>query len=224
MRRGQAARHVDDVVVFVGGSPVTPFAERLGALLPAAAWAIAADAGLHVAAALDYEVHLVVGDMDSVDPVLLDAHAARGTAVERHPVDKDRTDLEIALDHARSLSPRRITVVGGGGGRLDHFVANLSQLAHPDLDGIDVVAHMPPAIVQVVTDEITMHGKRGELVSLIPVHGHAGGVTTTGLAFPLSDDDLPSGASRGVSNRFEEPLATVAVRTGRLLVIRPGVA
>jgi len=215
--------NVDDIIVFVGGESIVPFVGTLKDRLPPGAWSIAADSGLHVAEALDHPVHLIVGDLDSVDPARLAAHEDAGVPVDRHPVDKDRTDLEIALDHARSKSPQRITVVGGGGGRLDHLVGNLSQLTRPDLDGIDVVAYLPPAIVHIVTDDITVTGQVGEPVSLVPVHGSARGVTTTGLAFPLSNDDLSTATSRGISNRFSSSQATVSLRHGRLLMIRPGV-
>ncbi|MEX0831611.1 MAG: thiamine diphosphokinase [Nitriliruptoraceae bacterium] len=215
--------NVDDVIVFVGGASIVPFVGTFKDRLPKSAWSIAADSGLHVAEALDHPVHLIVGDLDSVDLARLAVHEHAGVAVDRHPVDKDRTDLEIALDHARSKSPRRITVVGGGGGRLDHLMGNLSQLARPDLDGINVVAYLPPATVHIVTDDVTVTGQVGEPVSLVPVHGDARGVTTTGLEFPLSDDNLPAATSRGISNRFSSPQATVNLQHGRLLMIRPGV-
>lgn len=222
--RGETNNHADEVVVFVGGDSVTPFVERLQRVVNPEAWAIAADSGLHTAHALGAAVQLVVGDFDSVDTELLATHVANGGAIDRHPVDKDRTDLEIALDHAFAATPRRITVIGGAGGRLDHLVANIAQLARPDLDDVEVVAYLPPATVYVVTRQVTITGTIGETVSLLAVHGDAHGVSTTGLAFPLDNEDLAAASSRGISNRLSEPHATVTVRAGRLLIIRPGAA
>src|SRR5699024_12482516 len=48
---------------------------------------------------------------------------------EIHPPEKDKTDLEIALQKALSLEPDRIYLFGVTGGRLDHALINL-QLLH----------------------------------------------------------------------------------------------
>ena len=49
--------------------------------------------------------------------------------MQRHPVAKDATDLELALDAALAMGPADVTVVGGHGGRLDHFLGNALLLA-----------------------------------------------------------------------------------------------
>ena len=54
----------------------------------------------------------------------------------------------------------------------------------------------------VIRGERTLTGAPGEIVSLLPVHGPAEGVTTSGLEYPLHDETLPAGTSRGVSNVF----------------------
>jgi thiamine pyrophosphokinase len=66
-----------------------------------------------------------------------------------------------------------------------------------------------------------LHGRRGDLVSLLPVHGPALGVTTVGLRYPLDGEDLGPSTSRGVSNEFETLVAAVALREGTLLAIQP---
>ena len=82
-------------VVFAGGDPLP---EEVRRLLPRDALVVAADSGLDLARRLGVPVDLVVGDFDSVDPAGLAAAAAAGSVLERHPVDKDATDLELALD------------------------------------------------------------------------------------------------------------------------------
>ena len=94
---------------------------------------IAADSGLDHAHAPRRRGRLVVGDLDSVDPETLAAAELAGTTVERHPAAKDATDLELALLAARDRGAREIVVVGGHGGRLDHFLANALLLATPAL-------------------------------------------------------------------------------------------
>jgi thiamine pyrophosphokinase len=66
-----------------------------------------------------------------------------------------------------------------------------------------------------------LSGDVGTLVSLVPVHGAAIGVTTTGLRFPLDGGTLLPGSSRGVSNVFAAPRASVGLTDGVLLAVRP---
>lgn len=208
-----------EILVLAGGEAVDA---DLAGRLPVPDVAIAADSGLAAADVLGLTPDLVVGDFDSVDPARLAAVERAGAAVERHPVDKDRTDLAIALDVALRWAPARVTVVGGHGGRLDHHLANALLLAAPAYDALEVTAFMGDAVVTVVHRETVVHGRPGELVSLLPAHGDAEGITTVGLRFPLHDEDLPAGSSRGVSNVLVDATAAVRLRAGRLLVVQPG--
>jgi len=204
--------------VFAGGD-LPPAA--VAAQLPATAFVIAADSGLAAAAALGRRVDLVVGDLDSVDVEALGAARAAGSAVEAHPAEKDQTDLELALDAALARGCRRVTVVGGAGGRLDHLLANLALLAAPRYTGAVIDAWVGTAAVVVVRDEADLVGRPGELVSLVPVGGPARGIRTDGLRYALDDEDLEPGASRGVSNELAADRARVTLRSGTLLAIRP---
>ena len=65
-------------------------------------------------------------------------------------------------------------------------------------------------------------GEAGELVSLLPVHGPAEGVRTSGLRYPLHGETLPAGTTRGVSNVVESPPAEVQLDAGTLVVVLPG--
>ncbi|MCZ7527205.1 MAG: thiamine diphosphokinase [Acidimicrobiia bacterium] len=182
---------------------------------------IAADSGLEQAGALGLVADVVVGDLDSVDPAVLDAARDGGVDVEVHPVDKDRTDLELALRAARDRGATEIVVVGGDGGRHDHLLANLLLLAHADLADVRIVAHLGRALVSVVRGPTELFGERGDLVSLLAVAGPARGVYTAGLRFPLRGEDLEAGSTRGVSNELADPVACVAVDRGVLLAVQP---
>lgn len=205
-------------LVFAGGDPLP---RALAARLPRDALVIAADSGLAGAHALGRRVDLVVGDFDSVDPGMLEAAEAAGAHVERHPQEKDATDLELALEAARARGARHVTVVGGHGGRLDHFLANALLLASERFEGLEVDAWVGTARVVVVRDHAELHGAPGSLCTLLALGGIARGVTTAGLRYPLDDDVLLPGSSRGVSNELLAPVASVSVRTGTLLAIQP---
>ncbi|HEY7105666.1 MAG TPA: thiamine diphosphokinase [Acidimicrobiia bacterium] len=205
-------------LVFAGGDPPPPHATDG---LPVADLIVAADSGLHHAIALGYRVDVVVGDLDSADPAALDAAVASGASIVRHPEAKDATDLDLALDVARREGCNRVIVVGGHGGRLDHFVANILLLASPRLARIDVEARVGDARVFVVRTRCELTGRPGDVCTLLPLGGPALGVRTENLRFPLRGETLDAGSTRGVSNQLLSSSASVALDAGVLLAILP---
>jgi thiamine pyrophosphokinase len=200
------------VVVLSGGPGALHVAD-----LPAGATAIAADGGAELARMLGLRVDLVVGDLDSVSAETL---AGMGR-VERHAVEKDATDLELALVAALRLEPERVLVLGGGGGRFDHLLGAPLLLAADAYAGVRIDAQFGAAAVHVVRGARTLTGEPGELISLFAAHGPASGVVTDGLMYPLRGETLEPGSTRGVSNVFAAPEARIALERGVLLAVRP---
>jgi thiamine pyrophosphokinase len=204
-------------LVIAGGDAPLP----IEADLAAAPLVIVADSGVAHALALGLRVDLVIGDLDSADPAHVAQAQASGARVDRHPVDKDATDLELALDAARAMGAREITVLGAGGGRLDHLLANLLLVTHDAYADLAIDALVDDTRVTVVRGERQLDGAVGSTVTLLPIGGTASGVTTTGLRWTLTDADLVAATTRGVSNEIVTSPATVRVGRGVLLAIQP---
>lgn len=215
------------ILLAIGGDPGAP--ARLPHALPAGSVVVAADSGLDRLDAGIVAVDHVVGDLDSASPAALERAAQRGATIHRHPADKDATDIELAIDLiVRHVVPdtglTRLLVVGAGGGRLDHLVADLLLLTSPLLRSLHVTAHLGDATVAVVRPGVvrTLTGMPGDQVSLLPLHGRARGVTTGGLRWPLVDADLVAGTTRALSNELTATTATVAIDEGVVAAIAPG--
>jgi thiamine pyrophosphokinase len=179
---------------------------------------IAADSGLDLALALGVEPDLLIGDLDSVSAAALAAHAGR--PVERHPPDKDVTDLELALQAAGARGATSILVAGGGGGRFDHLLANALLLASPAYSHCEITWLTAAATTYVVHQRRRITGTAGDTVSLLPLP-QAAGVRTRGMRWELDGDDLAAGTTRGVSNVMEAGWATIEIGGGCLLVVHP---
>jgi thiamine pyrophosphokinase len=210
-------------LVFAGGDPIDgDVAARLPDSGPGSqVIVVAADSGVEHALALGRGVDLVIGDLDSAAPAAIDAAVAGGAEVRSFPADKDQTDLELALDAARTAGAGRVIVVGGYGGRLDHFLANALLLASPSFADVDVEALAGHARITVIRHEARLTGAPGDVCSLLAVGGPARAVRTTGLRFPLHGEDLLPGSTRGLSNELTEPVATVSLDHGALLAVQP---
>jgi len=199
-------------LVITGG----PVPRNLGTL-PAADLVIAADEGIDNARSLGIQVDLLVGDLDSASP----AARSMARAVERHPIDKDETDLELALSAALAAGMGSVTVVGTIGGRVDHAIGNMLVVAANRWADLRIDLRIDSARAWVVRDRVEVRGTVENLVSLLAVGGQATGVTTTGLAWALTDGVLEPGVGLGLSNRMAASTATVAVGSGVVIALMP---
>ena len=206
---------METVLIFAGGdTPTTGLAEEV----PEADLVVAADSGYDIASSQGFAVDVLIGDMDSIAAEVIPGHVI----VERHPVDKDATDLELALERVTVERPERIVIVGGAGGRFDHELAAAALLAADRwaaTEEIDWVTDRGWS--HVVRGRRLIHGDVGSTISLIPMGGPALGVTTKGLKWNLAGATLEHGTTHGVSNEFIGPVADIRVDLGCLLVVIP---
>jgi thiamine pyrophosphokinase len=189
---------------------------------------VAADGGARHAVGLGVTIQRWVGDGDSLGDAGIARLRDQGVDIDRRPFDKDETDMELALGAAISLAPEAIVVVGAlGGARVDHALANVGLLTLSQSSGCDVRLIAADARVRLLQGpavdggpaRIELDGHVGDIVSLLPVGADADGITTDGLRFPLIDEALVLGRTRGLSNIREMPTASITLRLGRLLIV-----
>jgi thiamine pyrophosphokinase len=186
---------------------------------------VAADGGAQQAARLGLRPDVVVGDADSIEPVVLEALQAAGARIRLLPTAKDASDTELAVTEARAAGAHAVTIIGALGGlRFDHALANVllatghryPELELTLLDGTTRIRCLRATAGN--HGELILSGRAGDMVSLFPV-GTALGVTTDGLQYPLSGESLPAGTSRGLSNVRLAATARVRLDEGALLIV-----
>lgn len=203
-------------LVFAAGD--APSAHLLPDLLAGAELLLAADAGLALVARLGLTPDRIVGDLDSVDPELLARYS--GVRVERHPVDKDELDLELALAAARDLGGGSFRVLGAFGGRLDHTLAALLVGAGWAAAGHLISLHGGSHEAHFCTPELPLRLalETGTTVSLLALRGPAV-VSSEGLRFPLSETRLGWGSGLGMSNVVVSPTIGLRSSSGTAVLI-----
>lgn len=182
---------------------------------------IAADGGMTHCRALGIKPSIVIGDLDSLDPDYLKSLQTSGTEIISYPINKDQTDLELALHKALDLGSDEIFVLGALGARWDMTIANLLLPASPEFSKVTIrlIDGHQEIILLRGRGELTFKGKKGDILSLVPLGKDAQGVTLLGLEYPLEDDVLKFGATRGISNVLIDDTATVYLKKGLLLCI-----
>lgn len=184
---------------------------------------IGVDAGLGRASKLGYRMQLAVGDWDS----LADRSLLKTVEHWTLPVDKDRSDLSYAIYAATQLRARRIVCLGVTGGRADHQLAmilDLASAANGELGALEEVSVLSPeGEYYFLSSKIPRWSAKigkGRRISVLSVCGSASGVKTRGLAFAPEKGILTS-SSMGLSNESTSSEVEVRLRRGNLVIVIP---
>jgi thiamine pyrophosphokinase len=177
-------------------------------------YVVAADSGLTAADRWGIVPDLIVGDMDSVEPSLLARYC--GTPIERHPPEKDQTDTEIGLSRLWGQGFNRVTIAGGDGGRIDHFIGILRIFERVRYPKRWILKEYS---VEVIDDDAEISCEVGEELSFFPSGALPCRSETTGLKWELNGLEWGPG-DVGISNVCVDPLITIRILSGRLLMVR----
>ncbi len=157
--------------------------------------------------------------MDSVTARSLERAIAEGVAIERHPVDKNATDLELAIAAAARAGYTTGTIIGGTGGRIAHTLANAMLLLEDHSIALEWLAGAATIVALHATEMRAFRRDVGRLLSVVAVGGRAT-CKSEGLRWPLDAITLDAGSTRGVSNELVAEEAKVLVMGGQVLTIQ----
>jgi thiamine pyrophosphokinase len=206
----------------------------------------AADSGLFAAEAAGIRPDWIVGDMDSIG--LRDAGrlaAYKPEQILRYPADKDYTDTELAVSLLREKGCRRIWIIGGSGGRIDHLFAirSLFEREQPPERWVtareDIRCLQSPGALECTLDETagrgaalnTTTGERSQNIaasnaeplypiSVFPLGAGPWKAASRGLKWSLTGLVWDRGFF-GLSNEAPDGAFTIYAEKGSFMVILP---
>lgn len=193
--------------------------QKVKAMLPQVDYVICADGGLKHARELGIVPDLIVGDFDSLPNEVLHEYNMGGITVKRYPADKDKTDMQIAVDTAIEMGASQVFLLGALGSRWDHSYANMLMLYRLAKRGIKAQILDSHNVVVVGNGKVEIEGEVGQIVSLLPLSGDVRILRTEGLKYPIVDGVLPLDFPYGVSNVLIKPRAEVHVGSGWVMVV-----
>lgn len=208
------------IVIFANGVLTQP--DRLRAYLRPDDHIFCANGGTRYALALGLTPEAIIGDLDSLEPELVTELETAWVTIHRHPVDKDQTDLELALERAVAEQPDEIVLVTALGGRLDQMLANILLLTQPQYASVKLtlVDGSQWATLLRSHQAETITGQPGDTLSLIPLTPTVTQVTLSGVKWPLEQATLSLGSTWSISNELTGQRANVRIGEGLVLVIR----
>jgi len=203
------------IIIFANGE--LPDKEKARVLLREDDFIIAADGGTRHALALGRMPNIIIGDLDSL-PVNLEP-STLNIELMQFPADKNETDLELAIQHALTLNPQEVIIIGALGGRLDQTLGNIALISNLQPSTCNLKLNDGLEEVFFCHDHAEVNGAAGDIVSLIPWQGEVTGILTHGLKWVLQNETLYPHKTRGISNEMTGDTATIKIKSGLLLVV-----
>lgn len=174
---------------------------------------IAADGGVVHCAQIGRTPDVILGDFDSL------GYVPQGAQV--FPVEKDDTDVMLAIRHGLRAGYREFFIYGGmEGKRLDHTVANLQALAFLRAENARGYLIGRKQVATVIEKETAVFSADATgILSVFCLGKDASGVTIRGLQYDLENGALTADFPLGVSNHFAGTEAAITVENGKLLLM-----
>lgn len=176
---------------------------------------IAADAGLVYLEQLNQRPHLIIGDFDSLHQI------PKQPNVITLPVEKDDTDMGIAVQEGLRRGYQQFYLYGGCGGRMDHTLANIQLMAKIEKQGAHALLFGNQQVIQMLSGPgelcFSQNAKGG--ISVFAYSETCTGVSEEGLYYTLQDYTMTSDTPLGVSNSFIGKEAKIALGEGMLMIV-----
>ena len=146
--------------------------------------------------------HIAIGDFDSCTQEEIKEIKKKVADVTEYPSEKDKTDLELAVDHVIALHPKKVIIYGAMGKRLDHELASVFLLKRLLDEGIEGILKDSQNEVCLVKTQIEMQkSKRFTYLSLLPYTKRIT-VTLQGFKYNVQRKTITKGETTGVSNEI----------------------
>ena len=183
---------------------------------------IGADRGAWFLYSHGFQMDYAVGDFDSLETEKRKILTKQVPHMDVYPIEKDKTDIEIALLKALQLQPNKIYLFGVTGGRLDHELINI-QLLHTiiakNIKGYIVDIHNKMSLTK-PGKHIVNHDENYPYISFIPFTSLVKGLTLQGFYYPLENETIEWGSTLCISNKLVANSGTSSYKEGILLCIK----
>lgn len=179
---------------------------------------LCADGGSNYAFEMGIRPDCIIGDLDSVRPEIRNYYTEQGVQFIQHPVQKDWTDLQLAMDLAMERGAEQMVVLGALGKRVDHTLHNLYAGIKLVRQGVKVSYYTPECWVYLIQDQLVIEGQAGDLVSVIALTDRVEGVSASGFEYALKEPRLLSDQPYTISNVLAGPRGVINLQSGIVAV------
>ena len=159
---------------------------------------IAVDRGAEAFYEANLKPDLMIGDFDSIDQSILNVYESSGVSLKKFKIDKDKSDLELAIDEARDFN--RIDFSGVLGGKLSHELFNINLLINLKKQEHKVSIREPNTRVDFLKEGDILKIPKGLRVSFVPSEDMKSKISLKGFKWNLNKAPVSKYSSLTLSN------------------------
>ena len=172
-----------------------------------------ADGGANHAYNLEVTPKLILGDLDSITEEAKTHYKKLEVKFEKFPASKDFTDGELILERV-TAEYKEVLILGGLGGRTDHFLTNLNLLEKYQ----NVTYEDEGEIIFWVKKDMEIKNQGGKTISFIPLTP-IDSLTLEGFAYPLDRAYISRSSSICMSNIMDSEVVRIKYDSGSVIGI-----
>ncbi len=177
---------------------------------------VAVDGGANKLVGTKFVPDIIIGDMDSINKSALKKF--RKIEMLRFPREKDKIDLELALNYCIEKKFSELLILGAIGTRADMTLTNVFVLSQvPEKINAKIVHENQE--IYLMRKKFSVEGIPGEKISLFPLNGAVKGLSLKGFKYELENYNLRFGIGVGISNEFKGKKAFISFKDGLLLCV-----
>ena len=155
---------------------------------------------------------IAIGDFDSTSPREMRHITKSVRIVKKYKSEKDKTDMELAIDHASGLVPKEVLIFGATGKRIDHMLATLQIIDK------HVLIDEHNRIRLIGRGKTIVKRSSYRYISILP-YTKSIRLSLTGFRYDLVHKTLKQGTTHGVSNEIVGKKATIEIFSGKAWVV-----
>ncbi|MCB0318653.1 MAG: thiamine diphosphokinase [Bdellovibrionales bacterium] len=175
------------------------------------------DGGANYAHKLDIIPNVIIGDLDSIQPEILDFFKTKNVEIILYQ-NQNISDLELAIKYAESKKTKQILIAGGVSGDPDHALSNFTILANKEYENLNlsIIGKKSRTFFLGEQKDFILKKEDGESLSLIPICNSI--VSLAGTKWELKNSEILVGSSLTIRNRIISEEAVIEVTSGSVFV------
>ena len=158
----------------------------------------------------------IIGDFDSIDENTKKRAIRDGADINSFDPDKDRTDLEIALDVARKNKGKDITIIGGEGNDIDHLFGNLLTIS--SFHSTEEIMWVTKLETIIFSTKQFFKIKKNSTFSILPL-SRIENLSIKGAKWDIDNENIPYGSTRTLRNSALSEEIFIEAKNGKFCLI-----
>ncbi len=183
---------------------------------------LAVDGGANLLFELGKVPDILIGDNDSIKEETLKKLKESHIKIFNYPSEKNYSDFELASDYIINNEEKSdVLLFNMFGKRIDQFLFNLEICKKLTNAGFRVSMMGSSCEIYFIKDNsiLTINGKIGDIVSILPVNNEIDIKKTDGLRYELINEKLYNETTRGLSNELIKDSCKIEINNGMAMVM-----